>query len=94
MPNYKHLTPDQHYIEAERVIANAREASHPDYIRALLMEAQIHATLANFTPKGDKVIVSRNGQMDTDGWACCNHPLNQMSHSARAHLNINPEEWS
>lgn len=94
MPNYEHFTPDQHYIEAERAIARAREASHPDYIRAVLMEAQIHATLANFTPKGDHLFVSRNGQMDSAGLANAAQSLHSMSREAIQHFNISPEEWS
>lgn len=94
MPNYKHLTPDQHYIEAERLVAESREAPGAGRTRELLMEAQVHATLANFTPKGDELVTYRSGQRDCAGWAHCSEPLHRLSPHALSHFGINPKEWS
>lgn len=94
MATRKHLTPSQHYIEAERLIREAREALSVDHSQTLLMEAQVHATLANFATKDDAMFVSRDGRMDIAGRADCTQPLHRMSHEELMHFGINREEWS
>jgi hypothetical protein len=56
------MTPTEHYREAEAILAEAAKDYLPEQKRLLLLEAQVHATLATADPDPGELVLLKHGK--------------------------------